>query len=44
VPVLVFGPGITGRDIGRRSSFADIGQSLASHLGIAPLKAGESFL
>ena len=44
VPVLVFGPGIKGRDIGRRKSFADIGQSLAAHLGIAPLAAGESFL
>ncbi len=44
VPVLGFGPGIEGRDIGARSSFADIGQSLAAHLGLAPLSAGTSFL
>lgn len=44
VPVLAFGPDVRGRDIGRRPSFADIGQSLASHLGITPLKSGESFL
>ena len=44
VPVLAFGPGVEGRDIGRRASFADIGQSLATHLGIASLDAGESFL
>lgn len=44
VPILGFGPGIAGRDIGARTSFADIGQSLAAHLGLAPLSAGTSFL
>ena len=44
VPVVGFGPGIAGRDIGRRESFADIGQSLAAHLGLAPLSEGHSFL
>lgn len=44
VPVLCFGPGLTGRDLGSRDSFADIGQSLAKHLGIAPLGHGKSFL
>ena len=44
VPVLAFGPDVEGCDIGRRVSFADIGQSLATHLGIASLDAGESFL
>ncbi|SLN74758.1 phosphopentomutase [Oceanibacterium hippocampi] len=45
VPILGFGPAVTaGRSVGRRDSFADIGQSLAGHLGIAPLAHGESFL
>jgi len=44
VPVLMFGPGIKGASIGKRETFADIGQSLAHHLEIAPLKYGTSFL
>ncbi len=44
VPVLCFGPGLKGRDLGLRDSFADIGQSLATHLGIAPLGHGKSFV
>ena len=44
VPVLGFGPGVAPRDIGHRASFADVGQSLAAHLGLAPLPEGESFL
>ncbi|MFN8703427.1 MAG: phosphopentomutase [Rhodospirillales bacterium] len=44
VPVLCFGPGLKGRDLGARDSFADIGQSLAAHLGIAPLGHGKSFI
>jgi phosphopentomutase len=44
VPVLWFGPGVPGRDLGIRSSFADIGQSVARHLGIAPLAHGEAFV
>jgi phosphopentomutase len=44
VPVLCFGPGLAGRDLGLRDSFADIGQSLAAHLGIAPLGHGKSFV
>jgi phosphopentomutase len=43
VPVLGFGPGIAGRSIGKRASFADIGQSIATHLGLAPLPAGTSW-
>ena len=31
-------------NIGERATFADIGQSLASHLGLAPLDFGISFL
>lgn len=43
VPVLAFGPGIEGRRLGRRDGFADIGQTLAAHLGIAPLAHGRAF-
>ncbi|TNE38144.1 MAG: phosphopentomutase, partial [Alphaproteobacteria bacterium] len=44
VPIIAFGPDIKGGAIGTRDSFADIGQSIARHLGIAPLAHGESFL
>ncbi len=44
VPILAFGPDIAPGSIGRRETFADIGQSLARHLGHAPLAAGTSFL
>jgi|TARA_R110002072_G_scaffold11431_31_gene51735 phosphopentomutase len=48
VPVLFFGPALTtaqrGLDLGRRRSFADMGQTLAGHLGIAPLSHGTSCL
>ena len=44
VPVLAFGPEVTPGPLGRRESFADIGQSLARHLGLAPLASGTSFL
>ena len=43
IPVLCYGPGIAPGSIGRRQSFADIGQSIARYLGIAPLAAGEAF-
>lgn len=44
VPVLAFGPALAARALGRRDSFADIGQSMATHLGLPPLAAGRSFL
>ncbi len=44
VPAIAFGPGIAGGLIGIRESFADIGQSIAAHLGLAPLGHGTSFL
>jgi phosphopentomutase len=43
VPILAFAPGLPGRDIGRRESFADIGQSVASWLTLKPLPAGVSW-
>ncbi len=44
VPVLVCGPGIKSGTIGIRPTFADIGESIAAHLGIAPGPHGTSFL
>lgn len=44
VPVLACGPGVAPRDLGRRESFADVGQTVARHLGLAPLPEGHAFL
>jgi len=44
VPVLAFGPGIEPTFVGGRDTFADIGQTVASHLGLMPLKHGTAFL
>jgi phosphopentomutase len=44
VPVLAVGPHIRPVPIGRRSSFADVGQTVADFLGVPPLSAGTSFL
>ena len=44
VPVLAFGAGLKAGSLGRRNSFADIGQSIASHFKLEPMAYGESFL
>lgn len=44
IPVIAFGPRVPSGYLGERQSFADIGQSLATHLGLAPLNYGESFI
>lgn len=44
VPVLAYGAGMAAGWLGERGSFADIGQTLAAHLGLGPLVWGESFL
>jgi len=44
VPVLVYGPRVRAVSIGIRTSFADIGQTVAEFLGVPPLGAGTSFL
>jgi phosphopentomutase len=44
VPVLAYGPAVPAGAIGRRDSFADIGQSLATWFGLPPLPNGQSFL
>jgi len=44
VPVLAFGPDVKPVSLGKRKSFADMGQTLAEHLDLAPLDTGQSFL
>ncbi|MDG4719735.1 MULTISPECIES: phosphopentomutase [Thalassospira] len=44
VPIMAFGPAIAPGPFGMRDTFADIGQTVADHLGIAPLATGTSFL
>ncbi|MGO4438314.1 phosphopentomutase [Rhizobium sp. RAF56] len=44
VPILAFGPHISARAIGIRPTYADIGETVAKHLGIAPGLHGRSFL
>lgn len=44
IPILGVGRGVPGRAIGARKTFADIGESVAAHLQIAPGAHGTSFL
>ena len=45
VPVLVTGPRVrAGVDLGTRSTFADLGQTIAANFGVGPLAHGTSFL
>ena len=44
VPVMLFGPGIRSRSIGIRPTYADIGETIAQHLGIPAGTHGRSFL
>jgi phosphopentomutase len=44
VPVIAFGPDIVPGSIGKRETFADIGQTIAKHLGLPPLKFGTAFI
>jgi len=44
VPILAFGPSLKPGNIGRRNTFADIGQSVAQHLQIEKLNYGQSFI
>ncbi|WP_425405223.1 phosphopentomutase [Hwanghaeella sp.] len=41
VPVLFFGPKVEPGSLGRRATFADMGQTIARHLGLGPLNAGD---
>ncbi len=44
VPLLVAGARVRPTDLGRRRTFADVGQTLAEFFGVPPLAAGTSFL
>jgi phosphopentomutase len=44
VPILIYGPEIASGTIGVRSTFADIGESIAAYLGIPAGRHGTSFL
>ena len=44
IPVLVYGAGVTAGSLGKRETFADIGQSLAGFFDLAPMDYGVSFL
>ena len=44
VPVLAYGPKVRPIPLGRRRTFADLGQTVAEFLGVRPQPAGTSFL
>lgn len=44
VPVLVYGKNVKPGSLGKRESFADIGQSIASYFGLEAMDYGKSFL
>ena len=43
VPILGYAPGLPGGDVGLRTTFADIGETVAEHLGLPPGRHGSSF-
>jgi phosphopentomutase len=43
VPVIGTGPGLKAADVGLRRSYADIGETVAEHLGLTPGTHGASF-
>lgn len=44
IPVLAYGRGVTPGSLGKRSTFADVGQSVAAHLNLPSMDYGTSFL
>lgn len=44
VPILSYAPGRPGMPLGRRDGFADVGATLARHLGLAPTPAGRPWV
>jgi len=44
IPVLALGAGLPAGGIGKRDTFADIGQSLAAFFNLSPMRYGHSFL
>jgi phosphopentomutase len=43
VPVIGTGPGLVAANVGLRRTFADMGETVAAHLGLAPGHHGSSF-
>lgn len=43
IPILLFGPKVKAQFLGRRETFADIGQTVAQHLGMTALPYGIAF-
>jgi len=44
VPVLIYGPQVQPGSRGHRTTFADIGQTVASYFGVSPMDYGTSML
>ncbi len=44
IPVLAYGAGVKPGSLGKRETFADIGQTLATYFGLSPMDYGASFL
>lgn len=44
IPLLAWGASLPPRPLGRRHGFSDIGQGIATHLGLPPLAEGRCFL
>ena len=44
IPVLVYGPRVLPGSLGKRETFADIGQTLADYFHLTPMAYGTSFL
>jgi phosphopentomutase len=44
IPILVYGDGVRARSLGKRATFADIGQSIAGHFGLERMDHGADFL
>jgi phosphopentomutase len=44
IPVLAYGHNVRPRALGKRDTFADIGQSIATLFGLSPMDYGTSFL
>jgi phosphopentomutase len=43
VPIFGLAPGLAGGDVGLRATYADIGETVAEHLGLPPGRHGKSF-
>ena len=44
IPVLIYGPGVKPGFLGHRTTFADIGQTIAQYFGLSDMEYGQSML